>query len=66
MTNTDEERVRAVAAELRAMELYRALRNAVNGTPHWRLEAQNLLALVHYGVLPPRPVPAPQSSQEAA
>ena len=66
MTNTDEERVRAVAAELRAMELYRALRNAVNGTPHWRLEAQNLLALVHYGVLPPRPVPVLQSSQEAA
>ena len=39
MTDTDEERVRAVAAELRAMELYRALRNAVNGAPHWRLEA---------------------------
>jgi len=47
------ERMIEITAELRAMELVQALRHAVNGATHWRLEAQNLLILVDNGI-PPR------------
>jgi hypothetical protein len=41
-----------ITAEQRAAELVRALRNAVSGAPHWRLEAMRLLELIDNGVLP--------------
>ena len=44
--------VRRFAAERRAEELVRALRNAVTGASHWRLEATRLLELIDAGVLP--------------
>jgi hypothetical protein len=47
-----DERVRVVVAEMRALELLEALRNAVAGAPHWRLEAQTLLDKIEGGVLP--------------
>jgi hypothetical protein len=48
----DNERVRVVAAEMRAVQLVAALTNAVTGAPHWRLEAQTLLDRIEAGVLP--------------
>jgi hypothetical protein len=47
-----DERVRVVAAEMRASQLVLALTNAVAGAPHWRMEAQALLDKVEAGVLP--------------
>ena len=60
MTDT---RIANIVAELRAQELLRALRHAVAGTGHWRLEAENLLMLIDGGVMPPR---KPPHHQEAA
>jgi hypothetical protein len=48
----DNERVRVVAAEMRAAQLVLALTNAVTGAPHWRMEAQALLDKIEGGVLP--------------
>jgi len=48
----DDERVRVVAAEMRASQLVLALTNAVAGAPHWRMEAQALLDRIEAGVLP--------------
>lgn len=50
-----DERVRRMVAEMRAVELVRALTAAVQGATHWRLEAQNLLTLIDAGV-PPIPL----------
>ena len=61
----DPARVSEIVAEMRALELLRALRNAVNGAPHWRLEATNLLILVDGGV-PPRSPHTPHHHDEAA
>jgi hypothetical protein len=47
-------RVVTMVAEMRAIELLRALRAAVTGAPHWRLEGENLLMLVESGVPPAR------------
>lgn len=55
-------RVVRIVTELHAQALARALQNAVNGAPHWRLEAQALLDKIEWGV-PPEP---DQRSQEAA
>jgi hypothetical protein len=44
-----------MVAEMRAVELVRALTAAVQGATHWRLEAQNLLTLIDAGV-PPIPL----------
>jgi hypothetical protein len=44
-----EERLRDCAAESRAVDLYRALRDAVDGDPHWRSRAVTLLKLVEAG-----------------
>ena len=44
--------LRRVTAERRAEELVRALRNAVTGASHWRLEATRLLELIDDEVLP--------------
>ena len=55
-------RVVRIVTELRAQELVRALKNAVNGAPHWRIEAQAVLDRIEWGV-PPEP---DQRSQEAA
>lgn len=52
---TEDERVRAIVAEMRAEELVQALTNAVAGAPHWRLEAERLLVLVETGI-PPLPM----------
>jgi hypothetical protein len=45
-------RVVRIVTELRAEELARALNHALAGAPHWRQEAQTLLQLIDYGVLP--------------
>ena len=44
--------LRRITAERRAEEVVRALRNAVAGASHWRLEATRLLELIDAGVLP--------------
>ena len=44
--------VRRITAEHRAEELVCALRNAVAGTSHWRLEATRLLELIDAAILP--------------
>jgi hypothetical protein len=52
---TEQEMVRAVIAEMRAAELAQALRHAIAGDAHWRLEAKQLLADIDNGVLRPMP-----------
>jgi hypothetical protein len=47
--------LRRIAAELRAGELVRALRNAVADAPRWRIEAVRLLELIDKGVVPEPP-----------
>jgi hypothetical protein len=47
--------LRRITAERRAEELVCALRNAVAGAPHWRLEATRLLELIDAGILPEPP-----------
>ena len=58
MTNLEHEaeqaRMQVMVAEMRALELLEALRNAVAGAPHWRLEATNLLVKVDYAIPPDR------------
>ena len=49
MTDADEDRIRAVCAELRAGELLLALRRAVAAAPHWRWEARCLLERIDQG-----------------
>ena len=49
-----EARIRAICAEMRATELVHALRHAVSGTAHWRVEARELLLRIDSGVLPER------------
>lgn len=49
---SDEDRISAIAAELRAAELVAALRHAVAGASHWRWEAQLLLSRIDNGELP--------------
>ena len=44
--------LRRITAEHRAEELVCALRNAVAGASHWRVEATRLLELIDAGVLP--------------
>ena len=47
-----------ITAERRAEELVSALRNAVAGASHWRVEATRLLELIDAGILPePRQSP---------
>jgi hypothetical protein len=50
---TEQEMVRAVVTEMRAADLAQALRHAVAGDAHWRLEAQQLLSDIDNGVLRP-------------
>ena len=50
----DLARQQTIVAEMRALELLEALRNAVDGAPHWRLEATNLLVKIDYAVPPDR------------
>jgi hypothetical protein len=52
---TEAEMVRAVVTEMRAADLAQALRHAVAGASHWRLEAAALLADINNGVLRPMP-----------
>jgi hypothetical protein len=52
---TEQEMVRAVITEMRAAELAQALRHAVAGDAHWRLEAKQLLDDIDNGVLRPMP-----------
>ena len=63
MTNSEYTRVTIMVAEMRALELVVALRHAVSGASHWKLEAENLLTLIDSGV-PPKPLQTPH--QEAA
>ena len=55
-------RVVRIVTDLHAQALARALQNAVNGAPHWRLEAQALLDRIEWGV----PPDTHEHSQEAA
>jgi hypothetical protein len=48
----DLARQQTMVAEMRALELLEALRNAVAGASHWRMEAQALLDRIEAGVLP--------------
>jgi hypothetical protein len=50
----ETEMVRSIVTEMRAAELAAALRHAVAGDAHWRLEAKTLLAEINDCVLPPR------------
>jgi hypothetical protein len=52
---TEAEMVRAILTEMRAAELAQALRHAIAGDAHWRVEAKNLLADIDNGVLRPMP-----------
>ena len=56
-------RVVRIVTDMHAQALARALQNAVNGAPHWRLEAQALLDRIEWGVPPDT---HDQRSQEAA
>lgn len=49
------QRLRIVAAELRAPQLVRCLTRALQNTPHWQYEARNLLDAIHRGEVPPQP-----------
>ena len=49
LTADDRKRMSEIAAELRSADLVRALRNAVNGAPHWRFEATILLQMIDAG-----------------
>lgn len=62
----DYTRISAIVAELRSAELVLALRHAVGGTSHWRIEAQNLLALIDAGVIPHPHEPPHHQHQDAA
>ena len=55
-------RVVRIVTEMHAPALAQALRNAVAGAPHWRLEAQALLERIEWGV----PPDTHEHSQEAA
>jgi hypothetical protein len=59
---TVDPRVVRIVTDMHAQALARALQNAVNGAPHWRLEAQAVLDRIEWGV-PPDP---DHRSQEAA
>ena len=61
-----DERVRVVAAEMRASQLVAALTNAVTGAPHWRMEAQTLLDKIEGGILPSVQEQISTHRQEAA
>lgn len=63
MTDT---RIADIVAELRAQELVKALRAAVNGASHWRYEATKLLRLIDGGWLPERHEPPHHDTQDAA
>jgi hypothetical protein len=52
---TEQEMVRAVVTEMRALDLAQALRHAVAGDAHWRPEAKRLLDDIDNGVLRPMP-----------
>ena len=54
ISDDDMKRMREIAAELRAEDLVRALRHALNGEPHWRFEARVLLELIEMGAVPER------------
>ena len=50
---SDTDRRDAIACELRAVELADALAAAVNGAPHWRSTAQELLRQIRKWEPPP-------------
>lgn len=66
MSDSEYTRIPTIVAELRAAELVAALRHAVNGASHWRIEAQNLLDLIDDGVLPQRSKSPHHQHQDAA
>ena len=66
VADAEAERIVTMVAEMRALELVSALRHAVNGAPHWRLEAQNLLILIDGGVPPTTHRTPPHQHDEAA
>ena len=49
--NLDVATLRRIVAERRAVQLVRALRNAVAGAPHWRWEATRLLEMIDGDIL---------------
>jgi hypothetical protein len=52
---TEQEMARAIITEMRAADLATALRHAVAGDAHWRLDAKRLLDDIDNGVLRPMP-----------
>ena len=59
---TVDPRVVRIVTDMHAQALVQALKNAVAGSPHWRLEAQALLDRIEWGV----PPDTHEHSQEAA
>lgn len=55
---TEVETVRAILTEMRAAELAQALRHAIAGEAHWRIEAARLLADIDNLVLRPSNIEA--------
>jgi hypothetical protein len=55
---TEQERVRAVVAEMRAADLLVALQAAIRGDAHWRACAATLLREINAGVLRPSGIEA--------
>jgi hypothetical protein len=53
--DTTRDRLRAMAIEIRARELYFALACAVAGAPNWRNEAKVLLGEIAEGIVPEPP-----------
>ena len=66
MTDAEADRVRVILTEIYALDLARVLRHALCGASHWRIEAQNLLALIDAGVIPHPHEPPSHQSQDAA
>ena len=48
----DRARVRKILAEMRALDLLAIVECAVEGVPHWRYAARNLLDDINSGTIP--------------
>jgi hypothetical protein len=57
LTDEDRELMHRIASERYAVEVVWALRDAVAGASHWRIEARALLARIDAGDLPEPPRP---------
>ena len=60
----DIARIQQMTAEMRAMQLVAALRNAAEARVGWRQQARDLLHLIDCGVLPPVTEPTTQDNNK--